>query len=299
MDLNNFLDMVRDNMQFEIGDEARVEIKEVTKNNGKIYHGITIMGPESNCAPSVYLDEMFEEYKKGVSIESIMERLREIYDDSKCDMDVDVSFFTDYNKVCDKVMFKLIGYDKNEEMLKDMPHRRLLDMAVIYYCEVSDPKIGNGFITVRNEHAKCWEVDEERLYQDALKNTPRQNRVTVAALVDAVVEMTGVPDYDVNDDLDILVVSNTKKIFGAATILYPDVLQDISNSLECNLFIIPSSIHEVIVLPGRSGAGSKEARKLKEMVECVNQEAVADEDILSDNLYFYDRREGRCKLALS
>ena len=72
MDLNSFLEVVKDNMQYLVGDEAKVEIKEISKNNGKLYHSITVHDKKSNCAPSMYLDEMFENYKRGMSIEEII-----------------------------------------------------------------------------------------------------------------------------------------------------------------------------------------------------------------------------------
>lgn len=299
MDFNNFMEMIKDNMQFIVGDAAKVEIKEISKNNGRIYHGITVIEKDTNCSPSLYLDDMFAEYCKGMSIEDIMERLRTLYFKSKCEGNIDVSFFDDYDKVCDRVMFKLIGYEKNKKMLENMPFRTITDLAVVYFCEVSDPRIGTGVIMIRNEHIAHWNIDEERLYQDALLNTPRLNPVSINSLMDTVAELSGISDLEDEDDFGMMVLSNQNKMFGASAILYPDILQEVADRFECDLIIIPSSVHEVILMPNRHEMGDLELQNLKNIVECVNRESVGLEDILSDNVYRYDRFNGRCELALS
>ena len=299
MDFNNFMEMIKDNMQFIVGDAAKVEIKEISKNNGRIYHGITVIEKDTNCSPSLYLDDMFAEYCKGMSIEDIMERLRTLYFKSKCEGNIDVSFFEDYDKVCDRVMFKLIGYEKNKKMLENMPFRTITDLAVVYFCEVSDPRIGTGVIMIRNEHIAHWNIDEERLYQDALLNTPRLNPVSINSLMDTVAELSGISDLEDEDDFGMMVLSNQNKMFGASAILYPDILQEVADRFECDLIIIPSSVHEVILMPNRHEMGDLELHNLKNIVECVNRESVGLEDILSDNVYRYDRFNGRCELALS
>ena len=299
MDFNNFMEMIKDNMQFIVGDAAKVEIKEISKNNGRIYHGITVIEKDTNCSPSLYLDDMFAEYCKGMSIEDIMERLRTLYFKSKCEGNIDVSFFDDYDKVCDRVMFKLIGYEKNKKMLENMPFRTITDLAVVYFCEVSDPRIGTGVIMIRNEHIAHWNIDEERLYQDALLNTPRLNPVSINSLMDTVAEISGISDLEDEDDFGMMVLSNQNKMFGASAILYPDILQEVADRFECDLIIIPSSVHEVILMPNRHEMGDLELQNLKNIVECVNRESVGLEDILSDNVYRYDRFNGRCELALS
>lgn len=293
MDLNSFLEVVKDNMQYLVGDEAKVEIKEISKNNGKLFHSITVHDKKSNCAPSMYLDEMFENYKKGMSIEEIMETLRKLYSNSRIDGDIDMSFFTDYERVSEKVVIKLINYDKNVQLLESVPHRRYEDLAICYYCEIFDSRLGDGHILIKNEHIKTWGVDEERLYEDAMRNSPRLNPVSVNSLMDTVAELSGVDDIGIEDDLGILVVTNEKKVLGAATILYPGVLQDISDRLQSDLFIIPSSVHEVLVMPTNLGYDPDEISKLKNIVECVNSESVAEVDLLSYNIYLYDRITGK------
>ncbi|MBE5834790.1 MAG: hypothetical protein E7309_09130 [Butyrivibrio sp.] len=293
MDLNSFLEVVKDNMQYLVGDEAEVEIKEISKNNGKLFHSITVHDKKSNCAPSMYLDEMFENYKRGMSIEEIMETLRKLYSNSRIDGNIDMSFFTDYERVSEKVVIKLINYDKNVQLLESVPHRRYEDLAICYYCEISDSRLGDGHILIKNEHIKTWGVDEERLYEDAMRNSPRLNPVSVNSLMDTVAELSGVDDIGIEDDLGILVVTNEKKVLGAATILYPGVLQDISDRLQSDLFIIPSSVHEVLVMPTNLGYDPDEISKLKNIVECVNSESVAEVDLLSYNIYLYDRITGK------
>ncbi|MCR4902611.1 MAG: DUF5688 family protein [Butyrivibrio sp.] len=299
MDLNNFMEIVRDNMQTIVGDKANVEIKEVGKNNGKVYHGLMVSEPGVNCSPSMYLDEMFEQYKRGRSIEDIMEQLNLIYRESRCNRNIDVSFYTDYEKVCVKILPKLINYSRNKEMLAKLPHRVIEDLAVVYYCEVKDENIGNGLIMVKNEHMEAWGVDEERLYNDSFKNAGRLNPVKLNTLADTVSEMTGIEQEELPEDLNMLVLTNKNNLFGATTLLYDDVLQNIADRLDSDLYILPSSIHETIILSSGNDYDPDQIMQLKYMVEQVNAENVAQEDYLSDNVYYYNRNKGRLCMALS
>ena len=93
--------------------------------------------------------------------------------------------------------------------------------------------------------------------------------------------VNGVPMY---------VLSSRNRIDGAACILYPTLLADICDSLQSSFYIIPSSIHEVLVLPSDS---TDDSAKIREMIKEINDTQVAAEEILSYSLYFYNRDGNR------
>lgn len=84
----------------------------------------------------------------------------------------------------------------------------------------------------------------------------------------------------------IYVLSNTYGITGAAVLLYPEELEKMSELLQSDLIILPSSVHEVLVV---EDDGHIELSVYLNMVRSVNQEDVPEEDILSDNIYVYRR----------
>ena len=90
------------------------------------------------------------------------------------------------------------------------------------------------------------------------------------------------------------VLSNSRMINGAAAMLYPDMLKDLSEKLDSNLYIIPSSVHEVIVF---SDNLADDEKSLRDMIYTVNRTQMDPQDILSDSLYFYDRKEEKIFIA--
>jgi len=91
-----------------------------------------------------------------------------------------------------------------------------------------------------------------------------------------------------SDDIsaDMFVLTNISRINGAACMLYEDVLSNFANSIDSDLYILPSSIHEVIIVPQVNNLDKTE---LCQMVKEVNAEGVADDEILSDHVYVYNR----------
>ncbi len=267
------------------GEKAKVSLHEVSKNNNSKKHGLCVTYTTSNCGPTVYLEDFYEEYERGMTIKEVFEEILNIIEGHAVHEKVDLSFFCDFDNVRPNVCFKLISATKNKEMLEEMPHRLISDLAVVYFVSLSDRGI-DGTITIKQQHADMWGVSEEDLFEAALDNTPRKYPADCQPITKFITEMIPAPCEDMHD-LGIIVATNIKHFHGAGIILYPGFLEEVYERFNCGLYIIPSSVHEVIIAPEYL-LGDPEW--IIKMVEEVNEVCVSSEEYLADGVYYYDLR---------
>lgn len=273
-----FIEKIKKGMIEYCGEEYRVELDEVRKNNGVVYHGITVIGKQENISPTIYVDELFREYTEGMTLGQVMEKIIGIYEKHKIKQKIDVHFLTDYDWVKERVLYKLIGYEKNKELLKEIPHIRFLDMAIVFYCSILQDTLGSATVLIKNGLCRMWSVDAKELFAFAERNTPR-------ILPPRIVDMRELIGEEGAGNLRMYVLTNQQKQFGAISILYPQVLERFVKEAGAELWILPSSIHEVILMPKGKGTYGEE---LREMVTEINRTQVACEEVLTDSVYYYD-----------
>ena len=178
-------------------------------------------------------------------------------------------------------------------MLAQVPHKRILDLAVVFYCLLDNGDGKSATALIYNNNLKNWNVTIDDVYKAALKNTPDLLHCRISSM-SSLFDKCGVnvdgKEVDLKDYVpsDMYVLTNETKINGAACILYDNVLYDFAQKLGKDLYILPSSIHEVILLPKLP---IFEKNELVNMVREVNTEGVAADEILSDNVYEYNRNE--------
>lgn len=315
MKYEDFAEQVKNSIAEYMGDAAEVKEMVVLKNNAVRLHGISVLPQEGNVSPTIYLDDFFKEYEKGKAFHDIVAEIIGRYEKSKPSTTVNIDFFTDYSKVRKRVLCKLVSYDKNVELLEDIPHVRYLDLAIVFYCMILHDEIGPATILVNNGHMEMWSVTAEELYQAAEQNTRKLLGFQIKGIEDIMTEMLiqslqeeleQVYDDEYPSDEDIAefaacmlhsasgldgkvpmyVLSNREKMNGAACLLYRDVLSDFADELNQDLFIIPSSIHEVILVPTQESVGYE---RLTQMVQEVNATQVEADEILADHVYYFSR----------
>ena len=159
--------------------------------------------------------------------------------------------------------------------------------------------LGDGSIQIYNNHTNMWNVTARELYEAALTNMPVICPAEFSPLADVVCGMAGDMEEELVEELRmaqprLYMLSNEKRTNGAATMLYPEIMERIYEEIGGNFYIIPSSIHEVILLPCYTSVNPGE---LKQLIMEVNRFQLEPEDILSDNLYYYNRREEKVKIV--
>lgn len=300
MNMEQFAESIKERLEQQ--SLLKVDLKQVLKNNGVVRCGLVLCKSEHNVAPTIYLEPFFKAYKDGADIEEIVGEILEAYENAP-DEDADMSFLRDFSMVKDRLCMKLVNREANAEFLEKVPYRSFLDLAVAYYVDYYDPGLGAGTIQVYNSHMEMWGVTEEDLWEAASINTPERKPGRIESMEDILAEMLAEQDNGDNEYLGscmgkspvtMLVITNTGRLYGDAVILYSGMLKQAADRAGSDLFILPSSLHEVIAVPVMNG---KDATELKEMVMEVNRTHVQAEDLLSDNIYIYRREQDRLEIA--
>lgn len=181
--------------------------------------------------------------------------------------------------------------EANEELLQEVPYVPYLDLAIIFCVLFEAGDYGMATMMIRNRHLKLWHVTKEDIYHQARYNTWHELPGEFLTMSDLIAELTGIKEKCPEEPMYVL--TNQIRNYGASAILYPDRLAGISLCLKENFYVVPSSVHEMIIVPESVSPGR---RMLTEMLREVNETQVPDEDILSDHVYYYDRKERRLRL---
>ena len=293
MEYKEFVEYIKMNAGYIAGEGGNITINHVIKNNGCEMDGLVIMEKGKDIAPTIYLDSFYELYTNGENIKNIIRQIEVIYDQNKNNVTFDVNILKHFDTIKDKIVYKVVNYRSNEKLLEQVPHKRILDLAVVFYCLLDNEYGRSATALIYNNNLKNWNVTIDDVYKAALKNTPDLLHSKISSMA-ALFEKCGVnvdgEEVDLKDYVpsDMYVLTNESKLNGAACILYENVLYDFAQKLGADLYILPSSVHEVILLPKLS---MFEKDELVNMVKEVNTEGVAADEVLSDHVYEYNRTE--------
>jgi hypothetical protein len=301
MDYKTFIIETADTIRDIMGDEVEIKLTTITKNNNVKLDGLTIKMEEENVSPTIYLNDYYERYLKEKSINDIAYEVIAIYQENKVKKSIDINFFTEFNNVKNNIAFKLINYGKNKETLSGIPYIKFMDLAIVFYCLVSSDLLGNATILIHNSHMDMWQTDIKELYKVAQVNSEKLLAVQIdnieTLLMDELgEEMKGIFDEEIdNSQIPMFVISNNTKVNGAACILYKNVLKDFASVINSDLYILPSSVHEIILIPKTIDSNPND---LKQIVKETNDNHVEDEEILSYSVYEYLRNEDKINILL-
>lgn len=298
MSYSDFIGKIKKMAEALAGEEGRVQVTHVIKNNGCEYDGLIILKKGSSVAPTIYLNGYYEQYCNGKNFDNIFEGIKELYLYNKDRISIDTESFMNYDKIKDKIVFKLINYNSNRKLLSLIPHKKILDLAMVFYCMIEKNDEGNTTALIYNSNMSHWNVQEEDIYMAAINNTSRllpANISEMSELFELYNEQSlniGLDKEDI-ENCQLYVLTNDCRINGAACMLYENILKNFADSIESNLYILPSSIHEVLILPKFAMFNKQE---LVNMVRDVNTESVAADEVLSYTVYEYDRETGELSM---
>lgn len=272
-----------------------VQLQTICKNNGLKLDGLTITSTESNVSPTIYLNYYYEKQNLFPDFESICRDILLTYEHHRSTEHINADFFTDYKLVREHLAYRLINYEKNKELLETVPHVHYLDLAIVFYCLLNFSDQSSATILIHSDHLKLWNINAAELYHQACQTTPHllpydfQNMTSI--LSDAFGKSPQ-PNQNIDQAADsfcpMYVLTNSLKLYGAGCVLYPCLLETIAEKLDSDLFILPSSIHEIILIPAHNRSHYKE---LEQMVTQINHAELAADEILSDHVYYYSRSE--------
>lgn len=285
---------------------AEVKVNEVRKNNNLILHGITIFETKGSAGitPTIYLDNYYDEYcNDELTAEEIAEKIIELHRERTEDVSFDASTLTDFNKAKKNLRIKLINTERNKEFLETVPHKEFLDMSMVYQIKAIIEEGSLGTTVVTHKLLEMYGVSVDELHEAAFENMKVTEPADVAGLTSKLFGVASMMDMDELeleelasrlDNEQMLFISNKSNIFGASQIVYEETLQKVASIFQQSYFIIPSSIHECLAV---RALGECDVEGLRAMVAEVNSTQVLPEEVLSDNVYFYNAETGELSIA--
>ena len=277
-------------------DGTQISTQSSPKNNGVFLDALIIREPGTNISPTIYLEDYYALYKEGTALDEICHIICDVFLEVRLNHPVDPRFFTDYSEAKQHLIYQLINYDKNAARLDDIPHIPYLDLVIVFCCLLRLENGETATILIRNEHLDLWHVDLKEIQKQAFANTPRLLPAYIQPIAEAIRDL-----MESNEALERLlpllardaapplyVLTNETQICGAACMLYPSLLAEFADSVDKDLYILPSSIHEVLLLPTDTRCADKE---LCALVQDVNREQLPLTQQLSDTVYYYSREK--------
>ncbi|MDE6603290.1 MAG: hypothetical protein K2K90_14300 [Lachnospiraceae bacterium] len=281
------------------GMEVRVE--SVDKVNRKL-DGLSLLANNGKTmiSPTLYINDMYEKYLKTEDLQATLREAAEAMDEVFKEATIPP---LDISTAKDNIIFQLVNTVQNEDMLKNKPHREFHDLSVMYRWVVSVEEKQMSTIVINNSLAESLGMDEEQLFKAAAENTRRIMPPVVQSMNEVMRDIfvaDGMPkelaDLMVGEqepEMTMWIITNESKIDGAASMLYEDKLHNLAESVGTDLYILPSSVHEVIAVSVEMG----EPEELAQMVSEVNMAQVELGERLSNQVYHYDKDLRKITLA--
>lgn len=201
-----------------------------------------------------------------------------------------------WEKIKERLFVKVVATDMNREILETVIHKEKLDLSVVVCAKLGDmdDELLTSFL-VKKEHLQIWNRSEDEVYETAWQNT-RQQQILFMSMNEVISTMMSEEERRLIFDGDpdrmesiLYVLSNTYKNFGAVYMLFPDIMDRIVDELGGDLYILPSSIHEVLIM---KVTDMYEIPQLRQIIHEVNVTQLSLEERLSDHVYKYSKNEG-------
>lgn len=295
MDFQLFVDDMVELLQERMGDAYEIRVIRVTKNNDVELTGIAMTRQEDSVFPTIYLESLYEEYRAGETLDSLAGRIINCHEEQSMALELDMDFFRDYDRVKERIYYKLVSFENNRKFLRDAPYLRWHDLAIVFYYALEEKMLGKASITIKRQHMLMWKQSAESLYRTAGRNMRSGLPELLISMREFVMDLTGISMRE-EEALPMYVLTNQEKRYGAAALLYSERLKELAQKVENDLLILPSSIHEVLLLPDDH---SREYDVYRRMVEEVNRTSVDPEEVLSYKIYRYSRKRSEIEEIVS
>lgn len=253
-----------------------VSLENVAKVNRDFVEMIAISNKDTHEGPAIDVKELWDDAnRRGMSYEEmsreVMKRLDLIL------KEVPEVVIDDLNDFKSRAILTLINTEKNQNMLSYVPHREYYEFSIVYRIIVHEDEEATTSGIVTNEMLEKAGYTEEELYKFAYENTRK--------------------DVNISKMFGMYVLTTKRGMYGAASILFPEMIKEIADHYGCDLYLIPSSTCEWMAVPVRTISGSGGAAEVNEMIREANSVAVEEEEILGERCYYYDYKTGEIRLA--
>ena len=294
MNFQEFVDKVKEAIRDALPEsfrDAQVSVEPFRKLNTG-YLGLQVKKEGQTVVPNINLDAHFREYQE--TGKPFADVLTAIAEQVQLAPPMETEWLKDYSQVKEKLFIRVSDAKENEAFLRMAPHKEVDGLAISYHIAFEGLHGVEASTPVTYKMMEMFGVTEEQLHADALESTQRLYPVQYTSMAEVMNKMMGI-DADMYPDMmpategpQLMVLTNMQGIHGAATLFYPGQLEAIAQQMGSDFFVLPSSVHETLILPDD---GTAEPDSLQFMVREINQSTVAPEDRLSDFVYHYDSKD--------
>ena len=297
MDYEKFKDQFNNDLKQELYERgaAKVDItvQRIEKMN-ESYDAITVMPEGSNVGVNLNVEKFFEAYENDVAYAKVIESAADTIEKGIQDSpSIDLAMLSDYDQMRDKLCMEVVSAERNADLLKRVPHQNIEDIAVVYRFVMENTEDGRATILVTNNLVERYGITPEQLHADALKNAPEIKPSVIKGMNEVMLEIMG-PDAaemfgmgEVPQDEMMYVATVPDKTQGAGVLAYQEFMEQAAERLGGDFFVLPSSVHEILLVKDDGNANYSD---LKSMVEEVNATQVSPEEKLTDSVYHYDSK---------
>lgn len=293
--MNDFAEAVREEMQDRLSTlfpGIKAEVQQVDKIQGESYLGLRIDKGDGLASPVFNLEPAYAEAQRTGSFDRVLDTFEEKIGMVLQDMpQIGPEKLGDYEQTKGNLIMQVIPVKGNEERLAEMPHRQMEDMAVVYRVMMDHgPSNAEMSFLITNPVMQGYGVTQEQLYEDASFNMSQNMQYSIRPLFSVLAGMDPAfaDDSMPEPDDTLFVCTNEMGMYGAGAVAHPEFMEEASKKLHGNFFVLPSSIHEVLLL---KDDGLTDYRALQEMVTAINATEVQPKDRLTDNVYHVDAAE--------
>lgn len=282
----------------DIQEMYKAEVTEVVKMNDQILYGVQMKEDGKNSAPTIYVNEAYEDYEDDCcTVEEVAHSFiaHAMFSDTPDSLPTKQFDFSLQN-IKDKLSVRLIGVDRNKIFRQHIP---VFDMDNGLGL-IADVNFNDEYrTTITDKLMDDVGCDIPKLFKTALINAEKYDHAVFKSMGATLFSnhadnLLNVSDYDWEDDGEMYVLTTESGTFGAAAMYYDGVLEKIADIFGVSFFVLPYSVHELIVLPD---TGSHNVDDLKKMVYQANRTVVDEKDILSDDVYYYSYAFGSLSVA--
>lgn len=307
MNFENFMEAIKEAIKEYLPEsyqDAQVMIQEQRKLN-KRYMGLTVIRAGDERIPTINLTDLYRQYNENpqVGITDVLEQISQII--QREPERFDVSRLTKYDEAKKHLFMRVSNIEENLQVLGSVPYVERADLAITFHIAVEENEAGRASAIVTNNMMENFGVNRNQLYKDALENSSFIAPVMIDNLGELVgrmeieeMEARGASEEEIRKAEEriyvesqynpMFVVTNETLLYGGSAIFYPGVMDQLGEVLNGDFFILPSSVHETLVVPDN---GRISCHELKAMVMDINEKEVAPEDRLTDEVYHYDTRD--------
>ncbi len=287
-----FVEDLKDRLNKQ-GTDVKISINTVNKLN-ESYEAITVTPEGSNMGMNIRIDKFYDAIENGRPYDEVVDKAVEIVNSGITQRpNFDIASLSDYSQMKEKLAMEVVSAGANREMLETLPHQIMEDMAVVYRFILSSDEEEHASVLVTYQMIETMGVTPEQLHADAQENAPRIKPLVIKGMSEVIAEMMGVEQAEMMglvpmnpEDEQMFVASVPDKVHGAGVLAYPDFMDKAAEIAGGSFYILPSSIHEVLIVPDKG----HDWIDLSNMVKEVNATQVAPAEKLTDSVYHYDAR---------